>query len=323
MTCPHKSEIGFGITRLLGFDLLPRIKRINKVRLYRPAAGEPDAYPALVPALTRPIRWELITQQYDQMMKYATAIRSGTASTEAILRRFTRSASHPTYQAIAETGRAQRHLRRPLPARPRPATRDQRGPQRRRILEPRQRGHLLRQGGDIATNRRDEQEMAVLCLRILQAALVYVNTLMLQDVLTDPGWSEALTSEDQRGLTPLFWMHVLPYGEVRLDMMSRLSLSPPAAEAGCSGLGNPHRGGEAGDRATMTVSSAPTRSNPEPTMISSQEWIVLASLIDAIRKLFSHLVLRYRREIQLPQSSDPPSMALKTCPGGLCPCAIT
>ena len=41
-------------------------------------------------------------------------------------------------------------------------------------------------GGDLATNRRDEQEMSVLCLRILQAALVYVNTLMLQDVLTDP-----------------------------------------------------------------------------------------------------------------------------------------
>ena len=32
-----QSEIGFGITRLLGFDLLPRIKRINKVKLYRPA----------------------------------------------------------------------------------------------------------------------------------------------------------------------------------------------------------------------------------------------------------------------------------------------
>ncbi|TDD81175.1 hypothetical protein E1293_19210 [Actinomadura darangshiensis] len=36
-----KSEIGFGITRLLNIDLLPCIKRINKVRLYRPAAGHP------------------------------------------------------------------------------------------------------------------------------------------------------------------------------------------------------------------------------------------------------------------------------------------
>jgi TnpA family transposase len=38
-----QSEIGFGITRLLGFDLLPRIKQINRVRLYRPSAGDPAA----------------------------------------------------------------------------------------------------------------------------------------------------------------------------------------------------------------------------------------------------------------------------------------
>jgi TnpA family transposase len=105
-----QSEIGFGITRLLGFDLLPRIKQINRVRLYRPAAGQPDAYPLLAPALTRPIRWDLVEQNYDQMIKYATAIRQGTASTEAILRRFTRSASHPTYQAMLEVGRAQRTI---------------------------------------------------------------------------------------------------------------------------------------------------------------------------------------------------------------------
>jgi hypothetical protein len=29
---------------------------------------------------------------------------------------------------------------------------------------------------------------------------------------------------DRRGLTPLFWQHVRPYGEVRLDMQSRLSI---------------------------------------------------------------------------------------------------
>jgi hypothetical protein len=43
--------------------------------------------------------------------------------------------------------------------------------------------------------------MTVLCLRILQAALVYVNTLMLQDVLADQQWSALLTAEDRRGLT--------------------------------------------------------------------------------------------------------------------------
>ena len=105
-----QSEIGFGITRLLGFDLLPRIKQINRVKLYRPDAGQSGAYPGLGPALTRPIRWDLIAQQYDQMIKYATAIRTGTASTEAILRRFTRNATHPTYQAMLEVGRAQKTI---------------------------------------------------------------------------------------------------------------------------------------------------------------------------------------------------------------------
>jgi len=80
-------------------------------------------------------------------------------------------------------------------------------------------------GGDIATNRRDEQELSVLCLRVLQAALVYVNTLMVQDVLADDDWARQLTDADRRGLTPLFWTHVAPYGEVKLDMTSRLTLS--------------------------------------------------------------------------------------------------
>lgn len=47
---------------------------------------------------------------------------------------------------------------------------------------------------------------------------------MLQDILDEPGWTDLLTSADRRGLTPLFWLHVLPYGEINLDMTSRLDL---------------------------------------------------------------------------------------------------
>lgn len=113
---------------------------------------------------------------------------------------------------------------RPLPARPRPATRDRRGPERGGVLERRQRRHLLGKGGEISTNRREEVERGALCLRILQALLVYVNTLMLQDVLAEDVWANTLSPADRRGLTPLFWSHVRPYGEVRLDMGSRLAI---------------------------------------------------------------------------------------------------
>jgi hypothetical protein len=98
-----QTEIGFGVSRLLGLDLLPRIKQINKVKLYRVESGESDLYPRLTPAMTRPIRWEVIEQNYDQMIKYATAIKQGTASTEAILRRFSEAASHPVHEASGKT----------------------------------------------------------------------------------------------------------------------------------------------------------------------------------------------------------------------------
>jgi TnpA family transposase len=172
-----ESEIGFGITRLLGFDLLPRIKQINKVRLYRPATGQPDAYPQLTPTLPRPIRWDLVEQNYDQMIKYATAIRQGTGSTEAILRRFTRSASHATYQAMLEVGRAQRTIFVARYLRSRELQREI--TEGLNVVEAFNGANSViyyGKGGEIASNRHDEQEMTVLCPRILQAALVYVKT---------------------------------------------------------------------------------------------------------------------------------------------------
>ncbi|HEX9539534.1 MAG TPA: Tn3 family transposase [Streptosporangiaceae bacterium] len=66
------------MTRLLEVDLLPRIKRINTVRLFRPEPdGAADRFARLAPALHRPIRWDLIDENYDQMVKYATAIKNG------------------------------------------------------------------------------------------------------------------------------------------------------------------------------------------------------------------------------------------------------
>ena len=78
---------------------MPRLKAIHAQKLYLPFAGAANGaerYPRLEPVLSRPINWELIRQQYDEMIKYATALRLGTADTESILRRFARSSvQHP------------------------------------------------------------------------------------------------------------------------------------------------------------------------------------------------------------------------------------
>lgn len=77
----------FAFCHLLNFQLLPHLKGLHRQKLYRPTTGQPDTYPHLQAILTRPIRWELIRQQYDQMIKYATALRVGTADAETILKR--------------------------------------------------------------------------------------------------------------------------------------------------------------------------------------------------------------------------------------------
>ena len=200
-----QSAVAFAFCHLLGFQLLPRLKAIHKQRLYRPEAGHPEAYPNLQPVLRRPINWNLIAPEYDNMIKYSTALRLGTADTDAILRRFTRhNVQHPTYTALLELGKARRtiFLCRYL-----------------RLRELRREIHeglnvvenwnsandfiLFGKGGDIATNRREDQELAMLTLHLLQNALVYINTLMLQRVLREAAWATRLTVEDLRALTPL------------------------------------------------------------------------------------------------------------------------
>jgi TnpA family transposase len=67
-----QSEIAFAFCHLLGFDLMPR--------LYLPETGTRANDTNLQPVLNRAINWELIRQEYDQMIKYATTLRLGTAS---------------------------------------------------------------------------------------------------------------------------------------------------------------------------------------------------------------------------------------------------
>ena len=79
--------------------------------------------------------------------------------------------------------------------------------------------------GELSSNRSREQSLSVSCLHLLQVCMVYINTLIIQEILSDPAWANKLTPEDKRALTPLIHAHINPYGLFPLDLEQRLIIA--------------------------------------------------------------------------------------------------
>lgn len=78
--------------------------------------------------------------------------------------------------------------------------------------------------GEISTNNKEDQELSVACLHLLQVCMSYINTLIIQEILSEGVWKDLLTLADKRGLTPLLHAHINPYGLFPLDLSERLKI---------------------------------------------------------------------------------------------------
>ncbi len=221
-----QSEVAFAFSHLLNFSLMPRFKNINRQKLYLPNNSIRNDLTNITPVLTRQIDWNIIKEQYDQMIKYTTALRLGTAETEAIMKRFTRNnLQHPTYKALQELGKVVKtiflceylmseELRIEIH-------------EGLNVVENWNSANsfiFYGKSGEIQSNNLEDQELSVLSLHLLQNCLVYINTLMIQEVLSKNDWQNKMQIEDYRALTPLIYQHVNPYSNFNLNMDKRIPI---------------------------------------------------------------------------------------------------
>lgn len=221
-----QNAVAFAFCRMLGFDLMPRLKGINKQKLYKAESGQNFTNINAVMA-AKAINMELIEEQLDTIVKHTVALKTGMADAESLLRRFNRNnIQHPAYKALTELGKAIKTIFLC------------------RYLESEELRREIHEGlnvveswnstngfiyygkqGEISTNRKESQEMSLLCLHLLQASMVYINTLMIQQVLVEPSWMDVMTPRDLAALSPLITIHINPYGRFELDMKARLPLA--------------------------------------------------------------------------------------------------
>ncbi len=222
-----QSEVAFAFCRLLNeFRLMPRLKQIKHEKLYLPDRGMANEFPHLAGVLTRPIQWDIMNRQYDEMMKATVAMKYGDATADAILKRYSSiNYQHPTYKALLELGKVEKtiFLCNYLPS-PEIKGEVQAG---LNVVENWNGANdfiFYGRGGKFETNNPEEMEISMLCLHLLQNCLILINTILLEQTIEQQSLYDLLSEEDKRALTPLFHRHVNPYGifDISLEKSSFL-----------------------------------------------------------------------------------------------------
>ena len=221
-----QSVIGFASAYMLDFDLLPRFKAINKQKVCGVTSKDKKKYTNISLIMKGSINWKLIEENYEEVVKYMAALKTGIIEPSVLVKRFSKdNFNHPVYKAMTEIGKANKsiflckyfeeeNLRIEINEGLNVVER------LNSVMDFIFYGKL----GELKTNKTDDQELSILCLHLLQACMVYINTLIIQQVLSEPHWKNKLTPEDYRALTPLLSTHINPYGLFPIDFNERLKI---------------------------------------------------------------------------------------------------
>lgn len=231
-------EIVFATFDLLGLRFAPRIRDLDRQRLYHHGPSRLAGDTAeLLPNRIRP---DLIQGSWDAMLRLAASLKHGWAPASLLLGRLQASQrSNPLARALQEHGRlvktnfilawlADEQLRRRIG----------------RQLNKGESLHAMRRylcfagEGRLRHRHADDQSVQAQCLTLVCNAIIVWNTVYAQAVLDQlRAEGQLITTTDLERLSPIQHAHIRPYGRYQFNTISQpgqlrpLRQPPPARRA--------------------------------------------------------------------------------------------
>jgi TnpA family transposase len=215
------TEMIFGAYDLLGLRFAPRIRDLDRQRLYRHGT---QVNVETVELLKHKIRPELITPYWDELLRLAASLRHGWAPASLLLARLQAgSRRNPLAQALQEYGRliktnfvldwlADQELRARVS----------------RQLNKGEQLHALRRAifyaneGHVRQRTPEQQGEQALCLAIVVNAIIAWNTVYTQRILDElRAAGELITTSEIEHISPLARQHIHLYGHYPFDLAAR------------------------------------------------------------------------------------------------------
>ena len=203
----------FGLCYLLGFSFMPRLKDLADQQLYK--ISKTEHYGNLNSIFRQAIDWQLIEEQYDQLVKIAASLKNKTAPAHVVLKRLINAtpADHIS-KALTQLGRiiktifilrylGDEKMRRKI------QKQLNRGEQRHGLAK----WLFFANHGEFRTGDYEEIMNKVSCLSILSNAALIWNSIEIGKIIEQLRLGgEEIKDEHIAGISPLIFRHIIPSG---------------------------------------------------------------------------------------------------------------
>ena len=213
----------FALCHLLGFRFAPRIRGLGDHRIFVPGAAA--QWPSLAPLIGGSLNTRLIEQQFDEVLRLASSIKTGTVTASLILRKL---GAYPRQNSLARALREMGRLERTLftlkwlqdPALRRRTNAGLNKGEARNALA---RAVFLHRLGEIRDRSYENQRYRASGLNLVVAAITLWNTVYLERAVS--ALREQGTVDDSllQHLSPLGWDHINLTGDYSWQTNKRVA----------------------------------------------------------------------------------------------------